>query len=74
MDELTRFLASVEAAHKRKVAYNDKPAIREHARRSLGVDPESIRFGSITLNWRGAWSATSADLLKELGLRPVILS
>ena len=60
----------LDAAHQRKVVYYDKPAIRSYVGSSLGVDPESVRFGSITLNWRGAWSATSAGHLIKTGLRP----
>ena len=59
-----------KTAHGRKVAYYDNPAIGEHTSRSLGVDPENVRFDSITLNWRGAWSDTSADHPIELVLRP----
>ena len=58
----------LDAADERKRAYYDTPVIREYAGHSLGVQPESVRFGSITLNWRGAFSKASAGLLTQLGL------
>ena len=61
--------ADLDAAHQRKRDYYDKPVIRQYVGHSLDADPESVQFGSITLNWRGAWSAKSADHLKRLGLR-----
>ena len=58
----------LDAADERKRVYYDTHAIREYAGHSLGVVPESVRFGSVTLNWRGAFSKASAGLLSELGL------
>ena len=44
---------NLDEAHASKISYYDVPAIREYAGHSLGVPPSEVRFGSITLNWRG---------------------
>ena len=60
--------ANLDEADKRKITYYNRPAIRQYVTNTIGTQDTNIKLGSITLNWRGAWSRNSVDILKHLGL------
>uniref|UniRef100_A0ABD2XAX0 Reverse transcriptase domain-containing protein n=1 Tax=Trichogramma kaykai TaxID=54128 RepID=A0ABD2XAX0_9HYME len=60
--------SSLDDSHRRKVAKYDTPDIRHQVASEYGVENDNISFSSITISWRGIWSAASAASLCELGL------
>ena len=52
-------------AHLQKVDYYSQGEIKEWVKRVSGK--ATVRFGSATLNWRGAWSPLSVSFLREMG-------
>ncbi|CAB0028302.1 unnamed protein product [Trichogramma brassicae] len=60
--------SSLDDSHRRKVAKYDTFDLRHQVASEYGVEADNIRFSSITISWRGIWSAASAASLCELGL------
>uniref|UniRef100_A0ABD2W6C2 Reverse transcriptase n=1 Tax=Trichogramma kaykai TaxID=54128 RepID=A0ABD2W6C2_9HYME len=52
--------SSLDDSHRRKVAKYDTPDIRHQVASEYGVENDNISFSSITISWRGIWSAASA--------------
>ena len=61
--------ADLDECHAKKASYYDKQAIRDWLRARPGPTNRSpATFSTITLNWRGGWSALSAAELRSAGL------
>ncbi|CAB0044068.1 unnamed protein product [Trichogramma brassicae] len=60
--------SSLDDSHRRKCTKYDTLDLRHQVASEYGVETDNIRFSSITISWRGIWSAASAASLCELGL------
>ena len=49
--------------HETKVRKYDQPEVMGWIKRQSGMS--SVEYGSLVLTWRGAWSASSSNWLKE---------
>lgn len=54
---------------KEKADYYNRREVVERVAALFGVEERFVRFGALTISWKGIWSSDSASLFRGLGLQ-----